>query len=84
MQTAQTNPTPKELAEQFLRELADRGESFSFCQRTQTLTFKKGDEASRVHLWKIDLMVSKFVKERTSFASVSISHVIEHVLVMIR
>ena len=83
MPSTETTPTPKELAEQFLRELADRGESFNFCQRTQTLTFKKGDESSRVHLWKIDLMVSKFVKERTSFASVSISHVIEHVLMMI-
>jgi hypothetical protein len=83
MQTATNTPCPKELAEQFLRELADRGEGFRFCQRTQTLTFKKGAEENRVHLWKIDLMVSKFVKERTAFCSVSISHVIEHVLVMI-
>jgi hypothetical protein len=84
MSATQTNPNPKELAEQFLRELAERGEGFKFCQRTQTLTFKKGAEENRVHLWKIDLMVSKFVKERTAFCSVSISHVIEHVLVMIR
>jgi hypothetical protein len=83
MQTAITTPSPKELAGQFLRELAERGEGFRYCQRTQTLTFKKGAEENRVHLWKIDLMVSKFVKERTSFCSVSISHVIEHVVMSI-
>jgi hypothetical protein len=80
----QSTSTPHELAQQFLRELDERGESFLFCDRTQTLTFKKGAEESRVHLWKIDLMVSRFVKERTAFASVSITSVIEHVLAMIR
>ncbi len=83
-ETTQSTPTPRALAEQFLRELDERGEGFSFCTDSQVLTFRKGGETTRVHLWKIDLLVSRFVKERTAFASVSITSVIEHVLAMIR
>jgi hypothetical protein len=83
-ETTQTTSTPRELAEQFLRELHERGEGFAFCTDSQVLTFTKGAETTRVHLWKIDLLVSRFVKERTAFASVSITSVIEHVLDMIR
>ncbi len=54
-------PSTHDLARDFLHELAEQGEHLCGLKGTETFLLKSKEGVSRVHFWKVDVMVFRFL-----------------------
>ena len=73
-------PSKRDLAEEFLHDLAEHGEKLSGVKGTETFLLKTKDGESRVPFWKVDLMVFRYLAAHAALAYASVSEVVDEVV----
>jgi hypothetical protein len=69
-----------DLADAFLRDIEDRGETLKIDRESRAIVLRSESEQRRLTLWRLDLMIFQFLAAHAALASATATEVLNEVL----